>query len=372
MKSAKLIGALFLVLFLIGVGSAQAETVLRVGDDVAISPDQVIGGNYYVAAGMFGSTAMSGQVEEDMIAIGRSVTITGDIGHDLLVLAAIAQIHGRIGDDARFVAGEVTIADAVEGDLVMVGGTLKVLPSAEIGGDVFFFGSRADLAGSIAGSVFGTADRWRLDGEVSGNVEVRAVQGLVLTDRTVVAGNLSYSGATPLSRAPGAVVEGQLTENNLPGVAPLTQAEVALVPILILLFATLTLYLLCRRELERQVKITSEAFALSGFIGLGTLVFGPLFALLLIATVLGSLVGIMGLALLVVLFTIALALTSVTVGAVLARLFGYGYKLSLWWILAGQLTIFCLLLIPILGGLVFLVAFCITLGGLVTRLYSSY
>jgi hypothetical protein len=71
----------FLALFL--PFSAYAETVLRVGDDISVSADQTVEGDYYVSAGPLGHTTMSGKVEEDMYAFGGSVTANGSIGGDL-------------------------------------------------------------------------------------------------------------------------------------------------------------------------------------------------------------------------------------------------------------------------------------------------
>ena len=69
---------------------ANAETVLRIGDDISVDADQVVNGDYYVSVGPFGNTSMSGSVAEDMYAFGGTVTTNGSIGRDLTVVGGYA------------------------------------------------------------------------------------------------------------------------------------------------------------------------------------------------------------------------------------------------------------------------------------------
>ena len=188
-----------------------AETVVRTGESVAIGNDQVVENDFY-AAGQ--SIVHSGEVKGDMYAAGASVTVNGPIGADLTILGGTAQVHSEIKDDVRIIAGDTVIGGKVVGDVFVIGGVLKVLSSASIDGDVFFYGGEAEISGPVKGSVMGTAEAFRIDAQIDGNVDVIASRALVLGDRASVSGNVSYQSVGEINRAQQAVVVGEVVRNS--------------------------------------------------------------------------------------------------------------------------------------------------------------
>lgn len=347
--------------------AVMAETVLRTGSDVTVNAEQIIDGNYYVSA-WFGDTAMSGVVEQDMVAVGSSVTVNGEVKEDLHILGGTAHVHGPVGGDVRIVGADVIIGGTVGGDVVVLGGTLSILSTATIGGDVFFFGANGELSGVITGSLYGSAEQFIINGEVQKKVDLVAPAGLRLTDRAVVAEDVRYSSRVPLQRNPAASVGGKVVENaTLPAEQDTTKT--ALTVYLVILFTTLSLYLIFRREVEAVAMRTEGSWALSGLIGLGVVVLLPVLSMVLVLTVLGAVVGVMSLLLTLLLIITGIVLTPITVGALIGRQLFKEKHLTQLSIVIGVCTLFLIGLIPGIGPIMVMMFVLFTIGEVTKALY---
>ncbi len=345
----------------------SAETVLRTGGDVTVSSNQTVEGNYYVSS-LSGKTTMSGAVNRDMLAAGGSVTVNGTVGEDLHILAGLAQVYGAVEGDVRVLGGEVTIGDRVGGDVFVIGGVLNVLPTAEIGGDIFFFGGTARVEGAVGGFLYGRAEQVVVNASIGQSVDMRTVN-LQLGERAEVVGDVRYTSQFELVRDSRASVGGTVVHNAQQPTDPRAEARALLVPLLVLLFTTLALYLVFKRELEVVTETILHTAALSALIGMGVFLLGPILSITMMLTVLGSVVGLIGLLVFVVLLLVSVAAIPVFVGALVFRLFGRSYEVSLLSILAGSAVCYTLLFIPVIGGAMLMAAMFFTLGGIVMTIY---
>lgn len=298
--------------------ASSAETVLRTGNSVSVETDQVVENDFYAAGS---GVSMSGEVKGDMYATGGSVTTNGSIEADLSVLSGTVQVHGDVGDDVRIVAGEVVIADHVGGDVFVIASTLKILSSATIDGDVFFYGNDAEISGPVAGSVMGTSNSLRIDSTVGKNVDVVVAQSFTLGDRASVSGNVSYESISDVTRAQNAVVQGEVVKNSHQVVTNPVNFRWTLVPFLVILFTTLCLYLFFRKPLVTLMATINAEPARAGLIGLGMLLVAPVVSLLLTVTVLGSIVGVVGFLTLAIMYLVSLSLLAVLTGSLVSRVF---------------------------------------------------
>lgn len=358
----------FVILALLGAffvpQAAFAETVLRVGSDISVEAGQVIEDDYYVSVGPVGRTTMSGEVAGDMLVFAGTALVNGLVGQDLLVVAGSAQVHASTTDDVRILAGEAVVSEYVGGDLFVFAGTLQVPSTATVAGDIFFFGGDAVIEGTVKGSLYGAAERVRVAGSVDGDIDMRVPAGLTLADTAVVGGGVTYTSARTLQRAPGAQVAGEVTAREI---APEDAREVAravLTPLFVLLFATLSLYLLFKRGLEGLVGVIAASPVSALGVGAATLFAAPMVGILLCVTVLGIFLGVLTLGAFAALVALAIPLMGVVVGAL-----GFGYfrgavVVSLPTIVAGTALTIALLAIPVIGPLFVITAFLMTLGGL--------
>lgn len=348
--------------------ATAAETVLRVGESVSVTDDQTVLEDFYAAGG---TVAVSGTIAGDMYAVGGSVKTNGSIAADLGALGGTVSVHAPVADDIRIVGGDVTLAESVGGDIFVIGGSLTVLSSATIAGDVFFYGGEAEINGVVEGSVMGAAERFRIDGAVGENVDVRSSRGLVLGDRAIVSGDVRYRSSGDLTRAANAVVEGEVIATEIEREPSDSGFSSALVVFFVHTFALLCLYLFVRGRLTDFVRETLAHPSRSVVIGFGTLFAGPPVAILLMVTVLGFLLGLSGLLLIAALAIIAFILSAAVVGALLSRFIMQRTEVSFLWLLAGAAALHIALLIPFAGALVAFAATAVTLGALVFRIYRT-
>ncbi len=362
----------FVPVFFSVTHTAHAETVLRTGENISVDVEQTVDGDYYVGVGTLGNTTMSGTVKGDMYALGGTVTTNGTVQNDLTAVAGSVQVLAPVQDDVRVVGGEVTIANHVSGDVFVLGGVLKVLSTATVDGDIIFFGGEADINGNVGGSILGTSKKIRIDAEVKGSVDVTTATALTLGDKANISGYVHYTSISPIVRAQNATVGKEVTQSAYATSPESSQNKLrtALIPIFITLFATLSLFLLFKKELQNFVMHTQESTGKSFLLGLGLVILGPIVALILTITVLGMLLGVLSFALIVLGYVLGYVLTGVVFGAYLAKWFTKEATVSLPWILLGSIALQVLLLVPVLGILAVGILFIITVGGLVVGSYS--
>lgn len=345
-------------------GIVLASSVLRTGESVTISAEQAVEGDFY---GLSNAIAVSGEVSGDLLVAGTNVTVNGKVGSDLTALAGGVDIDGVIGDDVRIVAGEVTVAGEVLGDLVVVAGSLTVLSTASVSGDIIFFGTNAEIAGSVGKSIFGTSEKIRVDGTVGGDIDIKTA-GLTLGERADVAGLVKYTSGVELVRAQNARVTGSIVKND-PVLAEADGVRTILIPLLVVLFAALVWFLFFRRLLNKVVIHTEEHTLRSMLIGFGIFFLIPIAVGILLMSTLGSLLGVTLLFSYFVLIFVTITILGITVGAYIAKLSTKTSSVSIPYIVIGTAVVMALLFVPLIGPVVLLAAFFVTLGALSTHVY---
>ena len=101
----------------------------------------------------------------------------------------------------------------------MIAKTLKVLSTAKVGGDILFFGTNADISGTVGGDIFGTNEKIRVDGEVKGNIDITTA-ALTLGEKANIGGGVKYSSFNEITRAQNAHVTKDVVRND-----PIYQSE---------------------------------------------------------------------------------------------------------------------------------------------------
>lgn len=341
----------------------SAETVVRTGDSVSIVVGQTVKNNLYAAAG---SVSLSGEVVEDMYVLAGSITTNGPIGADLTAVGGTIQTHASIGGDLRVIGGDVIVAGDVGGDVFVIGGHLKILSSANVAGNVYFYGGEAEIEGVVEGNIMGRADVFLINNSVAGtDLSARRV---VLGDQANIQGDLQYESMYDLERSAQANVEGEV----LFSVVEEKEDQTTIIPLVFImswLFASLSVLLFFRSKLEELLIGIKKNPARAGVIGILAIVAGPVLSVILIATLLGSWFGI-GLLLLGLLLILgSLVLLPLMLGGYLLSFYRKKLKVDIWAAIVGMLAIVILGLIPVIGGLVIAFSMMMLAGAI---LYSIY
>ena len=341
----------------------SAETVVRTGDSISIAVGQIVENNLYAAAG---SVSLSGEVEKDAYILAGSVTTNGPIGADLTTVGGTIQTHASIGEDLRVVGGDVIVANDVGGDVFVIGGHLQILSSATVAGNVYFYGGEAEIEGVIEGNVMGQADVFFINNSVAGtDLSARRV---VLGDQANIQGNLQYESVYDLERSVEATVEGEV----LPSRVEEVEDQTTMIPLIFLLswlFASLSVLLFFRSKVEELLFEIKNNPVRAGVLGIVAIIIAPVLSIILIATLLGSWIGI-GLLLLGILLILgSLVLLPLMLGGYLLSFYRKRLRIDIWAALVGMLAIVIFGFIPLIGAILIALSLVMVAGVI---LYSIY
>lgn len=332
-------GAIVLILL---PAFVSAETVVRTGDSVTITSGQVVENNLYVMAGSF---IHSGEVKADVYAVGGSVTTNGQIGADLTVVGGTVQVHGPVTGDLRVIGGEVIVADSVGGDVFVFGGELKILSSAVVAGNVYFYGGEASIEGEIAGSIMGRAESFKIDTMVA-SIDV-VTDEITLGNKAIINGDIRYQEETKLHRATEAVITGQVLTSQ--GEETSTSSQLPLIVLIGWFLTSLLLLFLFRNRLDALLNITKTGYVKNGLIGLLVMILMPVVAVMLFFTAIGVWLGVIILVSLILLFLISSVLIPIILGGYLMGFYKKNYKINLLSTLVGVGSVVILFVVPVIG-----------------------
>lgn len=330
-------------------------------DDVYITANQI---------------AVSGEIEGDLLAVGIATLLTGPVSGDLLAAASNIVVESEIGDDARIVGGTVMIDSSIQGDLVVIGGQITVMSGATINGDLVVTGGTVSVLGTIQGKAIITGGEVYIDAIFGGDVETRA-ERLLVGSGTQVSGDFTYYSEEPIVIDDLAVIRGEVIMKE-----PITSKEgrfffglfgiFEFFRVIGLMFAALLLSALFQRQ-TRKVIVHSQnnlwPSILFGFVGSITI---PLAAFLFMATIIGLPLGLIGIFLYIFLFVSACIYSGVVLGSWFRRLVMKDELRADWkWTVIGTLLLAVLMLVPIIGWILVLLVFWLTLGTFLHMLYAK-
>lgn len=276
------------LLFVLLVSVADARTIVRTGETVSISQEQIVEGDLYTAAVEIN---ISGDITEEILAAGSEVTINGNIESNAFILAGVADIYGSVGDDLRIISGDATIAEPIDGDVFFMGGTLKILSTASITGDVLVYAQAVTIEGAVGGDVLGNVTSLRIDADVAGDIDDIVVRQLTLGDRANIQGSVRYISSSVLEQALNATVAGELLRSDPVVPSAATDRYNWLIPTFVLLFSGLAWYLVSRNTLSLVTKRAVIRSPRPILIGTGVLILTPFAIIILITSFIGSLLS---------------------------------------------------------------------------------
>lgn len=341
----------------------------RVGEQQMVGSAEKIAGNLYIAGG---TVNVAGAPAGDVVGAGGTVLIGGTIGRDVLLVGGNVTMLGPIAGNARLAGGNVTVQGPIGGDL-MAGGGQIIVGSPTIGGDVIIGGGTVTLTSAVTGSVRVAGGDVVIDGPVAGNLYVKAKK-VTLKKNAVITGSFIYSAQTEAVLEEGAAVQGATEFTPMTEGADLQNADAetfgflgSFVSFFMQLACALVVALFFKRYAARLVShgVTGTIPALG--VGFVTLVVWPVAALLLLVTVIGVPLGIMGMLGYILLLMFAWIMAPVVLGAYLHMLLFKPQQHEVSWrtILLGTAVYGILGLIPVVGWIAQFVLILIVLGAVI-------
>lgn len=350
---------LFLILLLPLAGRA-AE--VRAGDQPSVRAEETISEDLYIAGA---NVSSAGKAAADLIAAGGNVLVNGNVGGDLTAAGGTISVLGNVADDIRAAGGNLLLQGDVGGDVVLGGGQLTV--GGSVGGDLLVGGGTVRIDAPVRGDVkIGGGDVY-LNSAISGNVEVFAEQ-LTLGRGAQISGNLTYTAGKEAMIEEGATVTGETTFSKRER-AVSVGGIVAIISLALIgttlaqLASALLLGLVFRRYAVRVVEIAAEKPLLEVGRGLIVIIVLPVASMMLMWSVIGIPLGLLGLLLFATTIVYLWIMTPVLLGSFAYRSF-FGGDFAVNWktILLGVFIYALLGLIPIVGWLAELILMLLTLG----------
>ncbi|MGD9891073.1 MAG: hypothetical protein AB7R89_02045 [Dehalococcoidia bacterium] len=323
--------------------AAAVRDKFRSGGEVTIAADETVPHDLYVSGGR---VRIDGTIQGDLVAAGGEVDIDGPVQGDLIVAGGDVTVRGTVDGDVRAAGGMVRVEGAVQEDLLVTAGRFILADAATVGEDLIFGTGQTTLDGTVTGGVLGSSGDYSANGTIGGAVDVTVDEddGPTMIERvlgqlrryiTIVLLGLLLLWLAP--RLFGAATR-LLRERPLPS------AGVGLGTIVIVGLALIAMVL--------AIVVAAIVLGWLGFTGLlattiaGLLLAGGLLTFLAVVTA----------------FYLADAVVGVTIGRLLLR--GEGAARPIWALLLGVLIVVVLTAIPLLGGLLQIVAAIVGIGAL--------
>jgi len=165
-----------------------------------------------------------GPVQGDYMAAGGRIVVDQPVAGDATLMGGSVEVRAPIGEGLRATGGHVSVESTVGGELFAAGGNVRLTRDAVIARSARIYGSNVDLDGRIDGGLKGGGEKFTINGEVRGDVDVTA-QLVELGPNAKIGGALRYSSAGELKRAEGATVAGAISHEVKTNSGPASRRE---------------------------------------------------------------------------------------------------------------------------------------------------
>jgi cytoskeletal protein CcmA (bactofilin family) len=317
----------------------------------------------------------------DLFAAGGELRLDRLTAEDLFAAGGSIRLRDVAVERLVAAGGEIDLAGEVRDQLIAAGGRLRLRPEATVAGYALLAGGDIEIEGRIGGDLKAAGGRIRLSGEVDGDVDLAGGR-ITIEPGTRIGGKLIYRSGKEARIAPDAVIEGgvERVEREFPGLSLVAGIGIAigiwLVVVLGLGAIGAVLHGVMPGLLTEAVRtLAARPWAALG-LGFAVVVAPPVAANLLFLTLVGIPLALFTLGLYGVLLTVGLVTAAYWIGLRLGGIFDWAYEgepvpWRILWTFLGFFVLGLLLLVPLLGFLVVLLALALGLGAFVLNAWHA-
>jgi len=377
MKKAT-ISLLVLGLTMAGLWSVPAAVhafSVKTGTDITIGADQTVDGNYYAAGN---SINVQGVIKGDLVCAGQTVNVAGKVTGDVLAAGQNIRINGTVGGDIRIAGNSLDLSGSTTENVMAFGNTITLASEARVGGDMLVMGERASVAGNVQGALHGAVGKTEVAGRIGDGIKLRmnewparqdGQKPLVITKDAVIKGDVEYTAGSEGSISEQAQIAGEVSYRAPSGQQTSQfaafKAWYGLFSLFGMLVVGLVLVSLWREPIRKLTDEMLERTGLTFVRGILVSIITPLLALVLMITLIGIPVALIGLTLWFIAIYISKIITGILIGRALVEKMWQNRKESLiWGMIAGVVIIWFVSSLPIIGWLASLAAVWWGLGGI--------
>jgi cytoskeletal protein CcmA (bactofilin family) len=322
-----------------------------------------------------GSTInFSGNIWGDIVGVGRIITFDGMMDGNLMAAAQRITVNGEICRGIRCFAQTININARIDGDAVAFGQDVTLATESKVGRDCALFGAEVYLDGTVERDAHLRGTRVTVAGRVNGNVTITASQ-VIISPGAVIGGDLNYTCNEKATISPQAQIDGErkwkksarATEGSessswIPFPTGAFWSAIFFAGSLIFGMIMLLLKRDLITDLIQEIKTNT---LIDGLVGLLVVVVMPLILVLIGATLIGIPVAVAGLTFYGLLFLAARIIVGITIGMILLRFLKKSGRISLGWsLLLGMILLAILYKIPVVGWIVYILAWAIGAGAM--------
>lgn len=187
MAIAVVVPALLLALAL---PQPAAAADVRRGRSVFVPATETIHNDLIVAGP---SVRVDGTVEGDLIVFTRDLTVTGHITGDIIAFAGQVRMDGIVDGNVRVISNMVTLEGSVGKNVTSLVNTLDLTSNGQVGGGLVTIDGEATLDGKIKRDLLGIVGRTYLDGSIGGQMWLRG-RSLAVTSTAEIGGPATFQG----------------------------------------------------------------------------------------------------------------------------------------------------------------------------------
>jgi len=324
-------------------------------DNPNISISERIQDDLYVAGG---SISHTGTITGDLFATGGTILINGPIGEDLFAGGGTVTVIGNVGGDVRVAGGTLVLQGGIRGDALIGGGQITIT-GPQVSGDVLVGGGTIHIESPVQGDIRAGGGDVYINSFVGGNVEVNA-ERLHLGPKALINGTLSYTSPKEVVMDSGAQVKGAVSYEPREKVGSGKEAIATLasfwvfVKTLTLLLLSLLIGLFFKRYSVKAVESFTASPLLEFGRGLIVFIVLPVLSVILMFTLVGAPIGILGFVSIIALTIASFGFAPVILGSLLHKwaMKGSQYIVSWKTIVLGVLAYTVLCFIPLVGWLI--------------------
>ncbi len=369
---------LLLVVFSLSFASPillRAATTKQTNGTVILAQEQRHFGNLFA----FGwNLQLEGEVQGDLYVAANELVINGVVHGDILGVARKITVNGTVDGNIRLVTQQMEVYGTVERNVSLLADQATIRDTAIIKGTLTGVATNLIVLGTINDSIEGKYTNILLASTVGRDVDVTITNdfdsGLHVLATARIAGDLQYTALQPAQVAKGAVVSGSQNYNMLSAgnerlwFIDLGDSNWWLIRLGY--FASLLLFtLLMWRFSDKRWHEVVESMLLqprkSLWYGLLVFVFVPVVSLLLVVSLVGLPLGLVGLCLYTMMWYFYPAWGCLYLTTVLAQRVKAVKSLPIpWQVMLGLIIIIALAQLPFVGIFFSLLIFILTTGAL--------
>jgi cytoskeletal protein CcmA (bactofilin family) len=159
--------------------------------------------NDYFAAGE--NLFFSGNAD-DLYLFGKRINYEGRSKGGMIAFAESIEIKGIVSKNLHSAAKSIRVSGNINETAFLAARNIVVGKEAVVGGTLISASKNLHIIGKLENGLIAAAGEIIIDGPVSGNVDIRAGK-LIITERGLIDGNLSYSSSMKISE----IEKGQIT-----------------------------------------------------------------------------------------------------------------------------------------------------------------